>query len=161
MRLIQYKPWLQCRCLRTSSIHCRGFKRLKSCIFANVIITLSNLLHCNHGKLYWHRLSSKFSPGSCGARCGLRNADWCWLLGTWGASNQNFIWSHSHSLRWHGGGGAATTEWPGEQRNKQTENGNRKLYLLIRMRHPPVHYSKGRIMLRTNKRFSEHICHKD
>ena len=81
MRLIQYKLWLQYRCLRTSSIHCRGFKRLESCIFANVIITLSNLLHCNHGKLYWHRLSSKFSPGSCGARCGLRNAGWCWLLG--------------------------------------------------------------------------------
>ena len=68
---------------------------------------------------YRHRLSQSFPPGSCGARCGLRNAGWCtgcWLLGTWGASNQNFIWSHS--LRWHGGGGAATTEWPGEQRNR-------------------------------------------
>ena len=76
MRLIQYKLWLQYRCLRTSSIHCRGFKRLESCIFANVIITLSNLLHCNHGKLYWHRLSPSFPKQ-------LRGAVWpeeCWLV---------------------------------------------------------------------------------
>ena len=49
-----------------------------------LMFTQSNLLHCNDGKLP-ASIISKFPPGSCGARCGLRNAGWCtgcWLLGT-------------------------------------------------------------------------------